>query len=282
MKCPVKLSPAVSEFIKKNDLVYIGVGSPSDVLVKGGKIVCESLRVRPDGLAGNGCNMTDHFGGLEDNHYFIRRPDAKKHFPRCLPKRKPRPKAFYCRAKNDAGGWTIKGIGNVQSTYDKDGTFAMHTGPDGAKYNAMAQSDIEGGDYVALTRAEFLARIKACGLNEDGAKIIPPAPKLRYFVPVNDKWWGYGTHDGGEGSGQTYNLKGEKACVLGPIKDVMRLVKSGDWAEVTKAEALARVKPAKTEVETLREENAVLKARVAALESEQEKLRSALEVLSNF
>lgn len=200
MKCPIKLSPSTAEFVKKNGLVYIGVGSPSDALVKGGKIVCESLRVMPDGQAGNGCKMTDHFGGLEDNHYFIRRPDAKKHFPHCLPKARKTP------------------------------------------------------------------------------------TKLRYFIPAkkyHELVMCYGTHSGA-GMGDAYDYSGKRSCDLGNIEGVERHVRDGNWAEVSKTVALARVKPAKTEVETLREENAALKARIAELESEKEKLRAAIKALNNF
>ena len=202
MKCPIKLSPATAKFIKDNGLVYIGVGNPeSDILVKDGRIVCESLRVMPNGEAGGGINMADHFGGLDDNHYFIRRADAAKHFPDRLPK---------------------------------------------------------------------------------------PRPKLRYFIPAQkgEQWiMAYGTHDGGAGQGHSYDYSGKYLRPLGGIEGVLSCVADGRWAEVSKAEALARVKseakalltPPKTELELVKEELAAAFARISELEA---RIASARKTLS--
>ena len=96
MKCPIKLIPAVSEFIKKNDLVYVGVGNyDKPIFMKDGKIVCDSLDVDPDGYRRFGTHggLDGLAGACNNSYYFIRRADAEKHFPHCLPKvRKASPK----------------------------------------------------------------------------------------------------------------------------------------------------------------------------------------------
>ena len=110
-------------------------------------------------------------------------------------------------------------------------------------------------------------------------------PKLRYFIPAKpflDNLFAYGTHNGGKGNGKCYGHDGTVTDTLGPIKGVETVVRDGLWREVSKDEALARLTPAapvKTEAETLREENAALKARVAELESEKEKLCAAIKAL---
>lgn len=160
MKCPIKLSPATAKFIKNNNLVYIGVGNGSDILVKGGEIVCESLRVMPDGTAGNGCNMANHFGCLEGNHYFIRRSDAAKHFPHCLPQRKPRPKLRYFIPAQKGEEWLMAygthdgGTGQGHS-YDYKGKYSFPLG--GIEGVMVCVAD---GRWAEVSKTVALARVK--------------------------------------------------------------------------------------------------------------------------
>ncbi len=175
MKCPIKLTPATAKFVKDNNLVYVGVGNPcNNLLAKDGTIFCSSLRVLPSGAGWDANKIDRYFGGIKDNHYFVSRSDARKHFPHCLPKaREPRPKTIYYRPKDGDTRWTAKLCGFVDHVYRSNGAYESNGSETATGFSIGARGNIEGGLYKTITRSQFLARIKACGLKEDGTKIVP-------------------------------------------------------------------------------------------------------------
>lgn len=206
MKCPIKLSPDVLEFIESRDLIYVGVGNRSRPILAGKGI--GSFCVTKEG----GCDPLDRLsnnsGSLSDAHYFVSRPDAKKHFPHCLPKARKTSKDRYFRLK----------------TLD------------------------------AWTNGVVLHQIRADGRN---------------FEIFKDR-----------------TVRDYAGTRLQDDKDLIKYLLANTWEEISLAKANAYLdsfgKPPKTEAETLREENASLKARIAELESEKEKLRAAIRALNNF
>lgn len=196
LSLPIKLTRDQTRLLKKENLVCVGVGNFIKYLFGGDRLKCHYIDL---GEKKASLVADEKRGNCHIYLYFLHRNEAARIE---LPERsdlivpyvaKPRaPKPFYCRAKNDSLGWTVKGVGNIQSVYDKDGTFARHTGSSGQTYNDMARSSISNGTYVALTRSEFLSRIKACGLNEDGTKIAPPAPVPRFKMENLGQVWKIG------------------------------------------------------------------------------------------
>ena len=215
MKCPIKLSHAVAEFIKKNDLVYVGEGNPDKPLFKGKNIKSLSTDERETSPEG----MHNNCGNWKELYYFVSRPDAKKHFPHRLPK--------------------------ARETRKVSPKPANHIVPNGYVYLGMAGEFKNAGSkffgYYLWDNETF---------GKGGGALTEPrewdAPRGGefgyYYAPINS---------------EVAHLNG-----LGPKKP--------------------KVRPVSTEVETLREENAALKARVAELESEKEKLRAAIKALNNF
>lgn len=188
LSLPIKLTRDQTRLLKKENLVCVGVGNFIKYLFGGDRLKCHYIDL---GEKKASLVADEKRGNCDTYLYFLHRNEAARIE---LPERsdlivpyvaKPRaPKPFYCRAKNDSLGWTVKGVGNIQSVYDKDGTFARHTGSSGQTYNDIARRLISGGSYVTLTRSEFLSRIRDCGLNEDGTKIVPPAPPKPEPAPV--------------------------------------------------------------------------------------------------
>lgn len=113
-----------------------------------------------------------------------------------------RPKTVYYRKRHDANYWTSKIVGNKDFVYRNDPKFPYETFGDGMANTA--RSMIADGTYVSITRAEFLARIKSYGLNEDGTKIVAPAPAPE--ATMNDVWAAFCAYTAQSGNGM-HHLK---------------------------------------------------------------------------
>lgn len=173
----------------------------------------------------------------------------------------------YYRHK-DSTSWTAKIHNGKNFVYRDDGVLDKVGGCSVADVRGF----LKGGLFVAITHEDFLSRIKAIGLNEDGTKFVPPTPaprKTRYFASRTrfSDTTAYLRHDGDHSKNATLvRVDGSEradSCIslagcVGNCKDA--------WKEITESEAKALVTPTRTELELVKEKLAAAEARIKSLE----------------
>ncbi len=182
LSLPIKLTRAQTRFLKKSDLVCVGKGSFDTPLFGGIRLECHYVNLGAEKVS----FIADEKRGNCDTYlYFLPRAEFQRlglterkdlivpHVAKSRAAKVKPAKPAYRYAYNPRGNHIERFNPNFYQVIRPSGFERVHK----RSYLLSAiESSILHGNLNELTHSQFVAKINSWGWNEDGTKIVPPAP----------------------------------------------------------------------------------------------------------